>query len=489
MSKQVRFKSHDVRGYSDGGHSRARSRIGYSKQADSNVASPTKRSRLRESCRHLDRTNSVFQAILNRGQENVIGLGPQMTPQTLDSDWNAAAKAIYEEAGKRENYTRSGERNRRQVAQLLWRSKERDGGALIYHPKNGVQVFEEGQILTPRSQRNNPRVRDGIGYAQGGFLDRYFVGPYSKFGFVDDNKAVGLKAWHVDEELNVRLPLTTYIKNEQFISSLRGVPAMAAAIDHMERLDEYLEAILDRAVNEACVFGAKFSDDENPEDGVSADRDDDDGQSDAESNYDRVAFMESGVIWNFKKDDEFQLYHTTTPNTMIQSFVRLVTRLSSIARGQPTEISMLDFGDTNFSASRAAIEQAKLFFRLEQRAMGELFWVPDYHWCLYEAIKSGALPYREDWLQVKYDPAGWQYLDPKADAQAAALRLQSGEATLTKILSERGITLQQHLEEAGEEIVVAQRIADQKGVPVELILKHAFQTATGEKKEEKEDAK
>jgi len=478
--------------YDIGAHTRSRNYRGYSPSAEWREATPEKRRQIREACRGLDRSSSIFQAILNRGVENIIGLGPQLTPTTDDPGWNKAAKLIYLERGKRENFSREALKSRWESAQLVWRSKERDGGVAIHHPFNGTQLFEDGQILTPRGMRNNPRVRDGVAFDRNGAFSHLYVGPYSQFGTVEDSKAIRLNAWHIDESMNVKLPLTSYFYNTGFVSGYRGVSAMASALDHMQRLDEYLEALLDRAVNEACVLGTLHSDDPTASDGMNVGRDGDDGNSDPERVYDRASFIESGVVWNLAKDDEFKLHHTTTPNQMAGSFIKLIARLSSVSRGQPTEISLLDFSETNFSASKAAIEQAKRFWLMEQMHLNEGWWRPDYDWCIYEAIKAGALPYRDDWRSMKISNPGWASLDPKNDAMTSEISLRTGEANLTSTLAKRGKSLVEHLEETAAEYQIAEEVSKRTGVPIDKLIHYGTVSLTGgqnHKEEPEEDGK
>lgn len=435
-------------------------------------ASEHRRTEIRESLRDLDRNNTIFQRILNVGEENIIGLGPRVTPMTADRSWNDAALEIYEARCASSEFTPSRQMSEWEASRLVWRSRERDGGVIVYHPFGRTQMFEDGQIVTPLKLKDRDSVRHGIQY-DGAEVSGYWVGPYNKHGYVDVAEAFFLPAWHVDEDLQVRLPITQYLHHTNFLSGDRALSPLAAVPEHLERLDDYTEAVLERAIQESSIMGALFSDDTDAHESINVGRTDDNPSAGPESAYDKISYIEPGIVPHFKKDDRFEMHAPTTPNKEASPFMKMVVRLAAVTRAQPIELTLMEFSESNFSASRAAIEQAKRLWLMEHKYLKLNWYRVNYLWSTYEAILAGDLTFRDDWQRLTVSPPGWRYLQPKEDAEANEIRMRSGEANLTEVLSEQGKSRKEFYRTTADEILEAQEVAAETGVDVNLLLKHA----------------
>ena len=426
------------RGYDSGSHLRSGIRRYGSDLAESAVSSSRERTEIREACRDADRKDTAFQRIVSATVENVIGEGPTFCPSTDSPEWNQAAAAVIARRNRKYHFSPSRDTSENDLSRTVLRSYERDGEVFIYHPRGFTQVFEAGQVHTP-GHRTHADLPSGHSIANGretdalGAVVAYYVGPYDRYGRAtcSPTKMLRLPAWHLDPDYDAILPITTQWRHTQFLSADRGISPMAAALAPLQQLDEYIRAILERAIAEACIMATLKSNRSNAAESLSAGRADDDGGSAPELVYDDVAFIEPSIVAHLAPEDEFDLHAPTTPGQMFGTFVKTIIRLASMHRGQPLEIASLDFSDTNFSAARAAIEQAKRLWVMLQKDMSEHWYLPNCHWSIYEAMLDGSLAYHPDWQNVKVKPAGWRYLDPQKDATANKIALQS-ETTITR---------------------------------------------------------
>lgn len=432
---------------------------------------PTSRVEVAEALRESDRQNGVFKRCLNVLVENAVGQGYTVVPATADDGWNKAAREIWEERTKRENFTPNQLLNEWRCHQLVCRHHQRDGEILVYHPHGKTQLFEGPQIVTPYSERGN--AREGFVFSDAdGSWKGVWVGPYSKYGFVDSRDAQFLPAWHYDSRYDIRLPVLNYIHHSDFVSGLRGMSPFAASLQNLERLGDFLDAVLERAINEACIMAALYSDDPSAHESINTNRDTaDSGTSAADKKYDKLDYIEPSIVAHFMKEDKFEMMQPQTPSGRFDPFSKFMFRLIGLPGAIPLELSMLNFDATNFSGHRAAIEQAKRLWVQLQHLYAAEWTTPNYEWSCYEAMLTGDLSYREDWRAHEIRPNGWPYLQPKEDAEAAGERLRNGDATLTGILAEQGKgALERHLRMKGKEIRTAMRIGEEEGVDPEKLL-------------------
>lgn len=443
--------------------------------AESAIATQAARLTMIDRCRAAYRQNGIFTRIVNALKENIIGTGFRVEAQTADPGWNRAAEEILAEQNKRENFSPSETLSERESAVLMCISHYRDGGVLVYHPYGGTQLFEEFQIVTPRGKSADANVRDGLVFNNAGKLQGYYVGPYSRWGYVDDGAAQYLPAWHVDTDLQVKLPVCVYIRSCNFISGYRGIPMLAPCLDDLDRIGDYIDAVLERAIEEACIMGTLHSDDPNASDSLSVKRTDD--TSTTTTPYNKVSRLEPGVVPLLRKDEEFKIHGISAPGGNFEPFMQMLSRLAALPASMPLEIAMMDFSDTNFAASRASIEQFKLCCVMGKAEYAEQWYTPNYHWRIYEAIKRGDLTRRDDWQAHKVSPSGWRYLEPSKDAAAATERMANKTSNLAAELAEQGKGLIAHLNQTAEVILAARQVAADKGVDVSELLGYAQKTA------------
>lgn len=437
----------------------------------------TLRRELIASCRHQWQSNPVYRRIINALVEHIVSTGFRLVPNTGDAGWNKAARDILRERFKREHFTPRGLKNEWEVAKSIVINQKNDGGVFVYRPRGYTQVFEEAQVYTPADKWGKSDVIDGIQFDEKGHVNGYWAGPYSLMGDVDQTKMTLLPAWHVDEDLQIKLPITSYLRVDGFASSYRGTPLLASSLDDLERMADVFNNVAERVAQEACIMGTIKSDDPNAAASINVDRADQDSTAKTQTDeaYNQIQWLEPGIVGRIKQNEEFDLHTPGTPNNNFESFIKMSARQSALPASMPIEVALLHFSDTNFSAARGAIELYKMSCRMDKKELAEEYSTYNYLWTIYEAMQDGDLTYRSDWMEHRVGLSGWRYLEPKKDAEAASARMENGLSTLTEELADRGLELEDELRESASERKAAERISQETGEDVEAILLRAYQ--------------
>jgi lambda family phage portal protein len=114
-----------------------------------------------------------------------------------------------------------------------------------------------------------------------------------------------------------------------------------------------------------------------------------------------------------------------------------VLRSIGAALGLPLELVLKDFSRTNYSSARAALLEARRFFRTYQQWLACQFCQPVWEMLLEEAWLRGELPganlfwqEREEWLRARWIAPGWGWVDPVKEVESSKMAVQTGVSTL-----------------------------------------------------------
>jgi len=407
-------------------------------------------SELREWSRDTYRLNSLYSGIIRRAVDNWLGGGLTVVPQTGDRGRDADLERAFAEyctasggfdAAQRYSF---GQWQRVVAISLL-----RDGDALLYRSDDGWQIFEAGQVGTPRGYSGR-RIVSGIEVDQRGRAVRYWVAPYSRHGYVDMRAARGLRA-----------DLCSLVLSPEWASGLRGIPPLANALNRFEDLDGYLEAELFTARAASSIMGEFHTDAPNGIDALSATNQSADQKKEGQPRV--LEFAPAQWIQTFD-NEEIKLHSVNRPASAFGDFVRTMLRLCGSSIGMPLELAVFDLTDTNFAGARMVLLQAWRTFEVYQKIIAEMVVAPVYH----------------DWLErqteVKVDaedPAirrfeihrpKYVWIDPYKEARAQQTALESGYETLTHIARDMQREVEDLLRERAREIVMAKAIAEENGI-------------------------
>jgi len=219
----------------------------------------------------------------------------------------------------------------------------------------------------------------------------------------------------------------------------RGVPVLAPVMESLKQLGRYTEAELMAAV--VSGFFTAFIKSEAPETPLGQALPDDERVDPGNPNSIELG---NGLVVGLAPGEDVSVANPTRPNTAFDGFVVAVLRQIGSALELPYELIVKNFV-SSYSASRAALLEAWKMFRTRRAWLAASLCQPIYEEWLAEAVAKGRVvapgffgdpAVRAAWSQAEwYGPAAGQ-LDPRAEAEAAVIRVEQGFSTRARETAE-----------------------------------------------------
>lgn len=409
--------------------------------ADFHLEAGYERDKILFRARQLERDNAIASGILDRAVDNVIGTGMTVQARTEDAGWNDAAESLFEEwtaACEVRGLDDFGEFQRG-----VYRALVRDGDVGILKIEDAdagglLQAIEGDLIAAPAGTRLSNRMVDGVE------LDAR--GRPTRFWLIDENAMETRSNAGRDSmlgSLQVPAERMLFLARRRRLGQTRGEPAFAQSSWLFEQLDGHIEAVVVAARMAAC-FGVMIT----RPGGFSNLPSLEDSQGTSRKEF----HLEPGMV---KVLDQGEQVSTLAPQQPTQNFPEFLTTLGRILGlpfGLPLELIFLDFSKTNYSSARASLLQAYRRFRVEQARFIAHFLRPVWLWKVDEWIREKKLPQRADWKKHAWIPPGWQWIDPKAEADGHLLAIDAGLKTVGEVVAETGRDFEELLQARGREI-------------------------------------
>jgi lambda family phage portal protein len=407
-------------------------------------------SAIRERSRDLNRNDAHASGITNTMTTNVIGTG--IRPQSrVDREvlgisdrkadkFQKQAERVWKQwlpvadAGNRMDFY--------EIQQLVDRQILENGEAIIIpimiKEKNrpfsfALQVIESDRLATPPDQQGNKKVRGGIKLGENGEPISYFIqkthpGDY-RFRKSFDREFIEIPARNEFGRVNV-----IHLYPMQRSGQTRGVPFFAPVLTYFKDLADYAEAELVAARIAACFSLFVTSE----------------ASMDLNAGYERnfqgqhLESLEPGMIKHLLPGESITSFNPQRPSATFEPFVERVLRAISAALGLPYELVAKDFSKTNYSSARAALLEARRYFKVRQEWMARKLCQPVWDMVLEEAYLRGifgAITFyenRQSWTNATWITPGWEWVDPLKEAKAAEVGLKNGIVTHSDLYSAQG---------------------------------------------------
>lgn len=415
----------------------------------------------------LDRDSFVYEAVLNRATEAILGRdGFSARFMTPDEELNARMKADWQRWALAPEVT--GRHSWQDCQELALRACWNRGDIGIVRTNlERVQYIESPRITGGRRASEASRERNGGRLEQGVELDAldraiaYWVAPYTAYGDVDRNRAKRIPA--------TMMELFAHWKK---FSQCRGVPVLQTAMPLIHRLSDVLDS---EAVGwqQLARFTAFFG-----MDGAGKTAHNKSGSEDpkgAQDLTDRVADLEQGTLVFGKPGETLAGIERNIPGKQFPESVRMFLRLIGMPFGLPLSFLLLDYSDTTYTASRAEVEQAFRVFIRWQRHLKRKHHDPITRWWIKWGIESGRYPAKNDdefdtFYKFRHDAPEFPWIDMLKEAQAWGLRIDRSLATQNEALMSTGSTFDEHLEARAAEMVKArEKAAAISGITVDKL--------------------
>jgi len=407
---------------------------------------------IRERSRDLNRNDAHASGITSTMTVNVVGSGirPQSRVDKEQLGIEDAAAGKFQKDAERvwKLWTPFADAGRRmdfyEIQQLVDRQILENGEALIVpmmiddpsRPyRTALQVIESDRLDTPPEKRGDKSIRSGVRIGERGEAVSYFIRKthpgdvlYSKR---TEKDFVEVPAFNEYGRRNV-FHLYYVLRSGQ----TRGVPFFAPVLSYFKDLGEYAEAELVAARIAACF--SLFITSEASMD-VSAG-----GAFERNAAGQFVESLEPGMIKHLMPGESITSFNPQRPGSSFEPFVDRILKAISAALGLPYELVAKDFSKTNYSSARAALLEARRYFRMRQEWLAQKFCQPVWDMVLEEAylkreIKADTFyENRQRWTSASWIAPGWEWVDPLKEAQAAEVGLRNGIVTYSDLYAQDG---------------------------------------------------
>ncbi len=419
---------------------------------------------LRQRSRSLMMSAPIAASAIKTNRTNIVGVGLKARP-TVDREvlgiseseakaWNKKAQREFELWAKSKHCDSTKINNfyeMQQIACISWLMNG-DAVALIQYSDAEaafmpyglrIHLIESDKVCNPYSSGNyvnlqqtdentHNRIFNGVEIDSNGAVVAYHIcSTYPNSSLQAEKKWVRVKAFGE----KTGFPNVLMIFESERAEQYRGVPYLATVIESLKQLTRYSEAEIMAAVINGffTVFvTTEKSTSEIPFTGFGAD-DGDAGQHSDGSNYG----MGPGLINILAPGEDVKMADPSHPNSNFDSFITAYSKYIGAALEIPYELLLKQFG-ASYSASKAALEEARKAFQMKRVWLVNDFCQPVYEMWLVEAIAKGRInapgffldpAIREAWCRCAWNGPSQGMLDPLKEVNAAAKRVGLGIST------------------------------------------------------------
>lgn len=412
---------------------------------------------LRSRSRDLARNAPIATGAIATVTTNVVGDGLTLNP-TVDGpflgmtedvarEWNAAAAREFALWCRTADFT--GVQSFEELQGLAFRSVLESGDLFVLrHSRQDageayglkLQLVEADRVSNPKNAADTETMADGI--------ENDIRGRRLACHFADRHPgAIGGKTLGTWKSV----PFVSPASRNQIVLHLfdrlrpdqaRGLPYLSPIITSLKELDDYAEAEI-RAAVVSAMFTVFVTQDEGEETGdIIGTSEGTAGVNDANK---EIALEGTGAIVQLDKGQNVEIANPRRPNAQFDPFVQAFLRQIGVALELPFELLIKHF-TASYSASRAALEMARQFFRRRQKWLERQLLQPVYEWVIDEAVARGRLAapgyFSDPAIRAAYCQAEWigpsrMSLDPKKDAEADEINLRNKVDTRKEIISRR----------------------------------------------------
>ncbi len=401
--------------------------------------------------RDLWRNNGIYKGIIERAVSYIVGNGFGLRVKTSSAATNRKVEGLWRQWWRRPEIR--GILTGPQVARMICREILVAGDhGIIKTDKATIRLIEAEQI-------DHKIFSDGIDKDDFGAPQTFYVAPYSSSGVVQTSKATGVKAGDF-----------IFLTDPCRPSQTRGVPALQSSFPMLHRINDVCDSeaiswqLLARyAITILREGGPSLGYDES---GV----DDDKADAEGDDTTTRVTELDYALIFHGEPGDEVKGIERNIPGKDFPASIRMFLRLLGLPLGIPLEIILLDWTQSNYSQSRAVLEQAYETFQSYQDLLEEQCFTPLLNWKLghwsadvgtraltelQSGLRSDGGPSYE-WIRPTYP-----WLDQLKEAQAHAAKLDRTLTTHAHVLKSQKLDREDVLSTRRTEVEEAIQMARQ----------------------------
>lgn len=414
------------------------------------------RKRLLSQSRAFMRNNGIYSGMVERAVSYITGTGWTLESTSKSKTWREEVEGAFREFWKRPEVRGmlSGPRVEAQVCRELLTCG--DNPTLLVDSADvgglALQVFEAEQLAS----RGGRASSDGIRKGKYGQPTAFHLAPYVNGRIALSSKDAN---WYDADSV-------LYTAHLPRPSQWRADPPSQASFAMLHRIADTCdsEAIARQLLSRMAV--AIERDPENNK--LGAEGDTPAGDEDLlDSRITELGY--SLIMWLEKGEKVHPIDRSGVPGQDFPQVVTMFLRLLGLPLGLPIEITLLDWTKSNYSQSRAVLEQAYNTFKLWQQLLRDSFYARLFEWWVestYDLPENKRT--RRDRLSHSWGVPTFPWIDQLKEAQAWGEKLDRGFSTHSEVIRALGgdrekVNMIQE-QEVRQAIAIAKKIEKDTGV-------------------------
>ena len=422
-----------------------------------------------ETARDMDRNDSLIGTMVDRAVDAMIQDGIDPDPSTGDEGVDAELAARWLEWGSdQDQCDLMGEMTFDQMEWYTLRQTLVDGDIIpLLTVDESIQMIEAHRMRTPTNTKLN--VVNGV---------------------LINSKRKRLEYWVTKDDLDPNMPLKNvgditripvrdkegnrvacHVYNPKRVTQTRGVSALWPIFDTAGMCEDINFALLVKQQVAACfaIFRERMLTADPTESPAIGPR-----STETMSNG-GVRTLEGigpGMDIEGAPGEKMQGFSPNIQSPEFFNHMKMILTQLSINLGLPLCVALMDGSETNFSGYRGALDQAKMGWRRNQRALRDRFHRPVYLWKVRNWIASdpslarAAARKKVDIFRHTWKFPGWPYIEPAKDATADTIRLKGSHTSPRRILAERGLEWRKVHREFTDDLYLAIEYAKQRAAEI-----------------------
>lgn len=261
--------------------------------------------------------------------------------------------------------------------------------------------------------------------------------------------------FHIARDI-VRLPASNvlHLFRKDRVGQTRGISWFAPVVNWLRDLGVYVENEMVASAIASCYTAAIKS--KSPISMLGEGL----GEDTSDANGNPYDYMQPGLIMHLAPDEDITFGSPGRPNGDAEVWINTILRGIAVGTGLSFETVSRDFSKTNYSSNRASQLEDRRRFRSWQQYMQHNLCEPIWNrFCQAASIAGNdAFPSLSEMLVDKsliphqHLATGWEWVDPRAEGEAATNAIQSNLSTLQMELGKKGLNWRKVLTQREKEL-------------------------------------
>ena len=420
------------------------------RKQSSDARTRTNIEQVRAESQEFDQDNCLYQAMMTRVCDVVLGDGSTLQAKTANARQNSKREELWKAYWQLPEVRQLDDGPA--IERKILRHFNVDGDHLVV--RDGETKLIQLVVADQIDAGGKIRSENGRVIEQGVEIDelrrpiRFHVVPFDAWG----NPVPSRGKWQKAEGC-------TYIANRRRIDQTRGEPVMQSAFAMLHRINDVCDSeaaawqLLSRmAVSITRENGAQVSyDTSEADDEMSSDEA-------ARRIAERVHDFGHSLVFHGEPGDEVKGIERNIPGQNFVESLKMFMRLLGMPLGFSLEFTLLIWSDTNYSSGRASIKQVERNCRPYRAAVARVL-SDIYRWKVQQWIADGLINDSADKFAHEWHFPPYPFIDPQKEAEAQTEALKSGMTSATREAKANGVEFSDLIAERAEDLkAVAEKV-------------------------------